>query len=69
MTMTREKVLSAALGAIMGVLTTGLVSMLTVGDRLHHLEVSMRSEVAEVREEVAALRATVNIMRQEGQRE
>lgn len=59
---TKEKLLIAAVSAILGVLATGTASMLLVGNSIHSLETKMDSNLSRLSERVASLEVTVKYL-------
>lgn len=60
---TRKTLVSALIGAVVGILGTGFLSMLLVGSQLHALENNLGDRIASLGSRVASLETAVQYIR------
>lgn len=63
MSETRKAVTSALIGAVIGILGTGFLSMLMVGSQLHAMESNLGDRIAALGSRVASLETAVQYIR------
>lgn len=64
----RKTLVSALIGAVVGILSTGFLSMLLVGSQLHALENSFGEKISALGSRVASLETAVQYLRAEPRR-